>query len=234
MRRLAAAFVTCLAITAPAAKACDVALALTMDVSGSIDPLEFRVQMAGLANALNQPDVREALISAQAYVTMMQWSGTNRQRVTVPWTPILTHADIDRLAEAARSAPRAYRHFSTAIGDAVLAAAALHLQIAGRCKRSVIDLSGDGTSNEGIALSDAHNAIAASAITVNGLAIETDEPGLSEYFRREVIGGPGAFVETAIDFNDYERAIRRKLLREITAPLVENQDGSPLALARAD
>ncbi|MGB0410060.1 MAG: DUF1194 domain-containing protein [Pikeienuella sp.] len=212
-----------LTVATPAA-ACDVALALTVDVSGSIDPREYRIQMDGLADALDNGDVRDALIAADAMVTIMQWSGAKRQKVTVPWVNTRTQADIDGLIRNLRTAPRAFKHFSTAIGDAILAATLMHTQIAGRCDRSVIDVSGDGRSNEGATLVDTRRALARTEITVNGLAIEKDDSQLSDYFRDEVITGPGSFVVTAKTFDDYARAIRRKLLREIAKPIVRQDD----------
>lgn len=223
MNRFATVFGAMLACATPAA-ACDVALALTVDVSGSVDPREYRIQMDGLARALNDGDVRDALIAANAQVTVMQWSGANRQRVIAPWSSAGSETQIDDLVQTLRSAPRAYRHFSTAIGDAILAAAVLHVQIAGRCKRAVIDVSGDGRSNEGASLADMRKMLAETEITVNGLAIEKDDGELSEYYRREVILGPGAFVVTAQSFEDYAAAIRRKLLREIAVPIVNRDD----------
>lgn len=209
-----------LACAPGAAAACDVALALTVDVSGSVDPREYRLQMGGLADALTDPTVADALIDAEAQVAVMQWSGASRQSVTVEWTAIRSRADLDRLATTLRMAPRAYRHFSTAIGDAVLAAAALHAEIAGQCERRVIDVSGDGRSNEGADLAQVRAAMIAGGITINGLAIETEKDDLTAYFEDELIGGPGAFVITATDYADYPRAIRRKLLREIAKPIV--------------
>lgn len=223
-------------LTPSAAVACDVALALTIDVSGSVDPREYRVQMDGLAEALGNGDVRDALIAAEAQISVMQWSGANRQKVVAPWSSTRTHVDIDNLVKTLRTTPRAYRHFSTAIGDAVLAAAVMHVQIAGRCERAVIDVSGDGRSNEGVPLAQMRQQLARTGITVNALAIEKDNSDLSSYFQREVITGPGAFVITAVDFRDYARAIRRKLLREIATPIVrQDTDGPNLtALARND
>lgn len=222
LRNAAIAFALASSIAAPSvARACDVALALTIDVSGSVDPREFRVQMHGLAQALNDGDVRAALLTAGAQISVMQWSGADRQQVVVPWTTTQIHADIDRLVATLRNAPRAYRHFSTAIGDAVLSAALMHGEIAGKCKRAVIDVSGDGRSNEGVPLTEMRRQLAQTGITVNALAIEKDNSDLSSYFRREVMTGPGAFVVTAADFKDYARAIRRKLLREIATPIVQ-------------
>lgn len=223
MTRFAVALGVMLAGATPAV-ACDVALALTIDVSGSVDPREYRIQMDGLARALDDGDVRNALIAADAQVTVMQWSGASRQKVIAPWTSTGTGAQIDALVRTLRSEPRAYRHFSTAIGDAILAAAVLHMQIAGRCKRAVIDVSGDGRSNEGAPLADMRKMLAETEITVNGLAIEKDDGSLSDYYRSEMITGPGAFVVTADSFEDYAAAIRRKLLREIAVPIVQRDD----------
>ena len=239
MKRLAvlcASLVAAGAILSTPLRACDVALALTVDVSGSVDPREYRLQMDGLARALDDGDVREALKSAEAQVAVMQWSGSNRQKVVTPWSSAATDADIDRLVEALKTTPRAYRHFSTAIGDAILAAAVLHVQIAGRCARAVIDVSGDGRSNEGATLADMRRSLAGTAITVNGLAIEKDDTDLSTYYREEMITGPGAFVVAASDFDDYARAIRRKLLREIATPIVDNGGSSQVTtrVARND
>jgi Ca-activated chloride channel family protein len=220
----AAAFLS-LPIVTPAS-ACEVALAMTIDVSGSVDAREFRLQMNGLADALSDPIVAGALIEAQAMVSVMQWSGAGRQKMTLEWTQIKSRADIAPIIQTVRSAPRAYKHFSTAIGDALLAANALHGQVAGVCERKVIDVSGDGPSNEGPDVARIRDQLLRTGVTINGLAIETGSTGITNYYRSNVIGGPGAFVVTADDYTDYARAIRRKLLSEITKPIVQLNDGT--------
>lgn len=224
---IARLFAACLAL-APAAEACEVALALTIDVSGSVDPREYRLQMDGLAAALRDPTVADALVAAKARIAVMQWTGKSRQSVSVPWTEIASHEDVARVAEQAAAAPRVWRHYSTAIGDALIAAADLHGQISG-CRRRVIDVSGDGESNEGSDVARVRDSLARQGIQINGLAIETSDDGLTAYYRRQVIGGPGAFVLTARDFEDYPRAIRRKLLREVTKPVVMLDRAAPLS-----
>lgn len=221
MRRLAGAACLCIAAAGPVAKACDVALVLAIDVSGSVDPAEYRLQSEGLAGAFADTTVRQALIDAEAMVSVLQWSGSGRQHVSVPWTVIGADADIDRLARAAAEAPRAFRNFATGIGDALAAAAALLGEVPARCAREVIDVSGDGRSNEGRDVRAMRDALVRAGVQINGLAIETGDGGLTDYYRREVIGGGGTFVMTARDFEDYPRAIRRKLLRELTEPVAE-------------
>ena len=201
-----------------AAAACEVALALTVDVSGSIDAAEYRLQMDGLAAALADAAVAEALVRAKARLALIQWSGTTRQDVTIPWADMADFAAVTDFARQVAAAQRPWRHFSTAIGDVLHLAGGLFADVA--CARHVIDVSGDGASNEGTEPRDLRKALAAAGVTVNALAIlgatEQDLPG---YFRENVITGPHAFVYVAKDYADYPRAIRRKLLDELTEPV---------------
>jgi len=117
-----------------------------------------------------------------------------------------------------RGLPRAWRNFSTAIGDALLKAGNSFADVP-YCKRRVIDVSGDGKSNEGFEVEAARTALIARGIVINGLAIEGSEQDLRTYFKNSVIGGHGAFALSAEGYSDYPRAIRRKLLEEITKPV---------------
>lgn len=214
MKPLYAALIgSTLSIASPAL-ACDLALALAVDVSGSVDRDEYRVQMDGLAAALRDPVVSEALVRGQSRILLLQWTGATRQQVTIPWTDIDSFATLDRLADQIASDPRVWRNFSTAVGEALaMALAALNAQSG--CKRKLIDLSGDGPSNEGIPPSDLKDALRAADVTVNAIAIEESEPDLTAYFYENVITGDGAFVVTAAGFQDYPEQIRKKLLREV-------------------
>lgn len=203
------------------AQACDVALMLAVDVSGSVDQTEYRLQMHGLANALVAPEIADALVGAGAVVSLMQWSGTGRQRVSIPWRRIATLADVDALAASVRATPRVWRDFSTGIGEALALAASQFTNDAADCRRRIVDVSGDGRSNEGPLPAEIHPRLAALGVTVNGLAIEGSEPNLTQYFETDVILGPGAFVVTANGYGDYARAIRLKLWRELTTPIAQ-------------
>ncbi|MEO0938173.1 MAG: DUF1194 domain-containing protein [Pseudomonadota bacterium] len=195
--------------------ACELALLLAVDVSGSVDADEYRVQMDGLAAALRDGVVSQALVEQNASVALMQWTGSSRQRVTIPWTAMTSFADTDAFAARVEGDPRVWRHYSTAIGEA-LALGRTSFADVPQCKRRVIDVSGDGVSNEGGAPAVQKPALRAAGITVNALAIETDETDLTAYFFENLITGEGAFVVTANGFEDYPAQIRRKLLREIT------------------
>lgn len=200
---------------APAAQACDLALALAVDVSGSVDSSEYRIQMDGLAAGLRDPIVSEALVRGQARLMLVQWTGSSRQRITIPWTRIDSFATLDQFSDQVAADPRIWRNFSTAIGEALQMTLSSFASVSD-CRRHLIDLSGDGVSNEGIEPTRVHAALRAEGIVVNALAIEESEPDLTAYFFENVIVGEGAFVVSATGFADYPERIRRKLLREVT------------------
>ncbi len=195
--------------------ACDLALALAVDVSGSVDPEEFRLQRDGLAAALRDPVIGEALVRSRARVMVVQWTGSGRQKVTVPWVDIRNFVDVETLAARVAADKRVWRNFSTAVGEA-LTFTARAFPNPPVCKRRLVDVSGDGRSNEGTPPEEVKPMLAALDISVNALAIEASEPGLTAYFFEHVIRGEGAFVVTAARFQDYPERIRRKLLREVT------------------
>lgn len=198
--------------------ACELALVLAVDVSGSVDRDEYDIQMQGLAAALEDGIVADALVDQSAKVTLIQWSGSSRQRQTLPWVSIESHGDVAELADKIGNDPREWRNFSTAIGEALEASMAA-LDDVPECSRMVIDVSGDGVSNEGASPDTIRAAIKAKGIIVNGLAIETDKTDLTAYFYENLIVGEGAFVVTADGFEDYPEQIKRKLQRETSKRL---------------
>lgn len=203
------------ALSPAPAQACGVALALAIDVSGSVDAHEYNLQIGGLANALRDGLVADALISEKAAVMVVHWSGRSRQNVVVPWTRVESLADTDALADVVQSVPRAWRNFSTGIGEA-LAFTANQFGAVSDCERFVIDLSGDGKSNEGAPPEDIKEALAAAGFVINGLSIEGETSQLTEYYRTRVIAGPNSFVIPAFGFDDYPEKIKKKMIREVT------------------
>ncbi len=204
----------CIFLTPPA-MACDLALALAVDVSGSVDSGEYRIQMDGLAAGLRDPVVSEALVRGQARLMLVQWTGTSRQKVTIPWTRVDSFETLDAFASQVASDPRVWRNFSTAIGEA-LEMTLTSFSAVSECKRQLIDISGDGISNEGVEPTEIHSVLRRHGVTVNAIAIEESEPDLTAYFFENVIVGEGAFVVSAAGFEDYPERIRKKLLREVT------------------
>lgn len=204
----------CLALASPV-RACELALLLAVDVSGSVDADEYRIQMDGVAHALRDGIVADALIAQRAQVSLVQWTGSSRQSQTVPWTEMQTYRDVLALADRIEDDARVWRNYSTAIGEALAVSRAAFAPVA-HCQRKVIDLSGDGVSNEGVEPATQRQALVQDDITVNAIAIETDETDLTAYFFENLISGPGAFVVTAQGFADYPEQIKRKLQRETT------------------
>ena len=200
---------------APQGYACDLALALAVDVSGSVDTEEYRIQMDGLAAGIRDPVVSEALVRGRAQLMLVQWTGSSRQRVTIPWTRIDSFATLESFAGQIATDSRVWRNFSTAIGEALEATVA-HFDSVPDCKRHLIDVSGDGISNEGVEPKTLHRALRDRGVTVNAIAIEESEPDLTDYFFENVIVGEAAFVVSAARFSDYPERIRKKLLREVS------------------
>ncbi len=202
----------------------DLLLVLAVDASGSIDPDEFRLQREGYAEALAHPAVLAAIRGkphGAIGVAMVEWGAPGGAATVVDWMRLGDVGSAQALAEAVLDAPRSRQSWN-AIGDALdhcvrlLGAAPL------RAAEKVIDLSGDGPdlrSFRPAAL--ARDEAVAAGITINALAVAAagqvtrlGEP-LAETYRREVIGGPGAFVVSAEDRRDIARALRAKLIREI-------------------
>lgn len=205
-------------MAASAARSCELALVLAVDVSGSVDAREYDIQMQGLAAALRDGIVVDALLEQEAMVTLIQWTGSSRQRQTLPWRQMRAAADVVAFAEAVAGDGRIWRNYSTAIGEAVVAAEEA-LAVVPQCRRKVIDVSGDGISNEGVVPASRRAALSEKGITVNALAIETDAEDLTAWFYENLIHGEGAFVMTADGFEDYPAQIKRKLQRETTRQL---------------
>lgn len=233
MRSALAALALTLA-AAPPARACEVALVLAFDVSGSVDAFDYRVQAEGIAEALRAPDVADAVLRARAAIAVVQWSGLGQQIVSLPWTRVTEPADLARLATRIATLPRAYAGGNTAVGEALAVATDLFGARVRDCARWVIDISGDGDENEGYTAGQARRAALRRGITINALAIEGHATGLSitNFFRSRVIT-PGGFVETARGHADVARAMRRKLLRELSPPLAGHGPGRARLAAAA-
>lgn len=205
----------------PAGAECRLALALAMDVSRSIDATDFVIQTEGLAAALEDAAVRQAILGRQGSVALSvyQWSGVTHQELIQDWVLVEGPTDLDRVIWAVRGAQRPELRRLTALGEALRYGVEL-IDRAPPCARRVLDMAGDGQGNEGVSVTTVRARMDMAGLTVNGLAIGEHEQGLVAYFQSYVISGPGAFVETAPRQVDFPRAIRRKLLRELEEPQI--------------
>lgn len=199
------------------ALACALELILAVDISGSIDQNEFALQTEGMAAAFETPELAEAIVHQDGgiYVTLTQWSGATRQRQVTDWHHLTGPESMATFAKAIRQGGRNWRNYSTAIGEALFHAMKVGESAPVECKRRVVDMSGDGVSNEGRAPRAMADALAALGYTVNGLVIRGDSPDPVKYYEINVLSGPQSFLEIAENFEDYPRAILRKLLKEI-------------------
>jgi len=203
----------------PPVGACDTALLLAIDVSGSIDGAEYELQAEGLAAALTDPQIADILVQGQVALAVMQWSGLGEQALVQPWRRMLDLDEVARFAAAAAATPRAFVNSETAVGEAISVAIAQFPAVAD-CRRRVIDISGDGPENAGNSVSLARRAAIRAGIEINAIPIE--ESGLpnpvSVFYARLVIT-PNGFVMTARGLRDYPKTLRAKLLRELQKPV---------------
>ena len=229
MRAMLALFAALLATPLAAQSPCRQALVMALDVSSSVDEREYALQMQGLAGALSDPEVAALLLAnpaAPVALAIFEWSDRFNQRLILDWTFLRSQDDLARIAARLAAQARPATISPTAIGHA-LAFAGQMLESGPDCWRRTVDISGDGKNNTGFRPSLARQAPIFERTTVNALVIGSDEmlpsdrileddiARLSAYFRAEVIHGPDAFIETAIGFQDFQAAMKRKLLREL-------------------
>ncbi|MBI0434818.1 DUF1194 domain-containing protein [Roseomonas sp. KE0001] len=208
-----------------AAEAVDVLLVLAVDVSRSVDEDEAKLQREGYRAAMTDPRLLEAIqggaIGAIA-LTYVEWAGIEYQRQLLPWMRVGSQAEAWRWGEALAEAPRTSLSW-TSISGAIGFGARLLAEAPFEATRRVIDVSGDGVNNSGPPVEQARDAAVAQGIVVNGLPIINDRPSfgrrplvpLDQYYAEAVIGGEGAFLVAAEDFDSFGLAVRRKLIREI-------------------
>lgn len=202
------------------------ALVLAMDVSSSVDAEEDRLQRLGLAAALRAPEVEAAFFSSPEPVALQvfEWSGQRNQTDLLAWTLIETPADLRRVENLLANSARATTDMPTAMGYA-LGYASIKLQKAPACLFQTIDMAGDGVNNDGFGPSSAYAAFPFESVTVNGLVITEPGESVESYYQDEVIRGPLAFIEIANGFDDFENAMRRKLVRELSSQMMGQVEG---------
>jgi len=201
----------------------DLALVLAVDCSYSVDTVEFRLQMDGIAAAFRDPKVINAIAKGpigKIAVTLFQWSSDQSQKIAVPWMVIDSAEAARNFAARVAASPRLTSDGGTSISAAVQFGSDLLSVVPARPLRRVIDISADGGNNNGFRPEIARDNAVEQGITVNGLAIINEVPYLDKYFQRYVTGGPGTFVVVANDYAAYRDAILRKLILEILGPTV--------------
>lgn len=212
---LASGLITC---AAQAAAKVDLALVLAIDCSYSVSPQEYQLQMRGTAQALRAPEILKAVAGGarkQIAICAFLWSNSVTRAVLVPWQLLKGPADAVAIGNMFLQAPRNVEPGTTATGSALQYGQSLFAS-APLALRHVIDISTDGTCNEGPEPAAVRDELVAQGTVINGLAITRDVKELTDYVKSDVIGGHQSFVMQANDFNAYGQALREKLFREIT------------------
>lgn len=212
------------AMQAPAAAETevDLELVLAVDVSGSVDAAEYGLQMSGIAAGLRDPEVLAAIAKGargRIAVTVAFWAESDQPKDALPWAVIDGPAAAGAFAGKVEGYARTIPGGGTGIGRGVVYAVRLIQANGITSQRRVVDVSGDGRESVAryfsVPATQARSYAAARGVTVNGLAILSDDPELEAWYRDHVITGPDAFTLAAADFEDFAEAMRRKLIREI-------------------
>jgi hypothetical protein len=228
---------------ARAAEQVDLLLVLAADVSRSVDQPKFQLQREGYIAAIADKRVLEAISSGRhrrIAVCYVEWSGVGSQKLVIDWTLIDGPDAARKFGDQLVELPRSFAE-RTSISGGIDFAMSVLARAPYQSTRRTIDVSGDGTNNSGRDVTLARDEAVAAGVTINGLVILSDRPmawnpehtnppgGLPNYYRNNVIGGPGAFVIVAEDFNSFGQAIIRKLIAEIAAspPLTRTAEAAP-------
>lgn len=205
----------------------DLELVLAVDVSRSIDDDEYQLQKQGYAEAFRHPAVQSAIQAnphRRIAVTLVEWAGADFQKIVVPWTLIADGEGGVLFGEALQRAPRSFWGWTSISGAIDVSVPLFGHGFEGT--RKVIDVSGDGVNNSGRPAAVARDEAIAGGVTINGLVIMNDrptpgfntqraQPPLDDFYRENVIGGPGAFLIAIDDFESFAHAIVNKLIKEI-------------------
>jgi hypothetical protein len=233
IRTLLTLLLLCAALIPTAALAADqvdLLLVLAVDVSRSVDATKFQLQREGYVAALSNPRVIDAIQSGRngrIGVIFIEWSGVGNQKVVVDWTMISDAEGAKGFGDRLVEAPRSFADRTSISGGIEFAMAQLALAPYEAARRT-IDVSGDGTNNSGRDVTTLRDEAVSRGIVINGLPILSENPmswnpdhtnppgGLEAYYRNNVIGGPGAFVMVAKNFNTFGEAIINKMIAEVS------------------
>jgi hypothetical protein len=214
---------------ASAAEAVDLLLVFAADVSRSVDQEKFQLQRDGYAAAITNPRVLDAIRSGPHHriaVCFVEWSGVGAQKLVIDWTMVQDVASAQQFASQLAEAPRSFADRTSISGAIEFSMAELDKSPFESARRT-IDVSGDGTNNAGREVKLARDEALAKGVTINGLVILSEHPlswnaehtnppgGLDKYYQDNVVGGPGAFVMVAENFNSFGQAIINKMIAEI-------------------
>lgn len=217
----------------------DVQLVLAVDISASMQDEELEIQREGYAAALIDPEVLKAITGGahgRIAVTFFEYAGVTTQNLVIPWTIVGDEAEARQVADRISAHDVGWQPRRTSISGALDFGAKLIAESPYKGLKKVIDVSGDGTNNEGPHVDLTRDAVIARGIVINGLPMVSgvsDIEDLGLYYERCVTGGPGSFVLAIDDWKQFPAAIRRKFLMEIARKPPASSLRLPVVLAQA-
>lgn len=217
--------------------ACRHALVLALDVSGSVDAIEYQQQVSGLAFALRDPAIQDIILDnteQPVLLAVFEWSSQNHQYLILPWTELNSMAALEGAIARIERHTKVRAGLKTALGTALLFGQRL-LEQHPSCWQHTIDVSADGRNNSGLSSQSVYargfgRTIVNALVVGNPKAASGEGPGIEpsallQYFETDVIRGPASFAMIADGYEDYARAMKEKLERELQS-LVIGQNGA--------
>ena len=200
----------------------DAALILSVDVSSSVDNKRYQLQMEGIAAALEDDAVINTILggaNGAILISMVTWA--DKAKLSIPWTMIANADQAKALARTVRSLPQQEGSFTCAGRMARYIADKVVARLPAKAEKIVVDVSGDGPDNcnTGQLLENARSDLFGIGVTINGLPIleGKDAVVIEEWYKDNIIGGPGAFIVAAKGYEDFARAFRQKFVVEVSA-----------------
>jgi hypothetical protein len=221
----------------------DIALVIATDVSYSVDENEARFQRQGAVTAFRSPEVVRAIQSGprgRIAVAYIDFATAGANKIIADWHVVHDKASAEKFADILEAAPRTLG-VNTSISSGIELSEHLLDTVGYTAGKRMIDVSGDGPNNEGHLIERAREHAVSKGIIINGLPIMTPAdqfdiyylPDLDKYYAGCVIGGPGSFIQVAHGFEDLARALRRKLIQEISDGTTR-YDGQLIKVAAAN
>lgn len=224
----------------------DTALILAVDTSRSVNEERFRLQMDGIAAALEDAGVINTILGGpRGAIAIMLVSWADQSYIVLPWTAIRSKQDAIKAAAKIRQLPRRGGEYTCMARMLRNLKETVIDSVPFNPLKTVVDVSGDGIDNceAEAGLKRAKDNVVNSGVVINGLPIVEGgtrfvgqgayrAPGaglgqltppdlrqrmtLSTWYHRHVIGGFGAFTITANGYRDFARAMRSKFVVEIS------------------
>ncbi|MEL7048325.1 MAG: DUF1194 domain-containing protein [Pseudomonadota bacterium] len=199
----------------------DTALVVAVDVSNSVDDARYRLQLKGIADALEDPGVISAILNgprSAILFSIVAWS--DRPEIALPWMMISSADEARAVAQRVRRLPRYGGEFTCMARMLRYVTDKLLPQVPVNAFRTVVDVSGDGKDNcnPDQPVAAIRDELAGYGTTINGLPIlsGSQKTTLEQWYTDNVKGGVGSFILPANGFEDFGRAIRQKFVVEIT------------------